>query len=204
MTEETYRLTESLDEEAVATAQLVMPVVMSRLESDPAWALAMLAAIKEQLVLDPSQEPTQKESEADTRLVLSSGDALGLAHAHANEGNLQSAAAFAQLALSDTDALGDNALAARMLLASVLERQGRLVQAAKVIAEACEKAPGVENAQADRDRIVNALRAKAQRADGVSKADKVAILAQIISTGGWTFGDAKAVFRASLGLLRGK
>lgn len=203
MTEpQTSRMPNPLDPEAVATARLVLPLVLTRLEADPQWSLAMLDAVRTQLTRGDSDDASSSAPTLASVLSQSAGEALALAHAHAVKDDLANATVLAQLALRNPDELGSAKANAKLLLASLLERQGCLIEAAKIVGEACDEAPEDENARGDRDRIVKALREKAEQALSHEKAQKVSLLAQVIATGGWNFGDAKRLSLAALSVLK--
>jgi hypothetical protein len=88
---------------------------------------------------------------------LSAPDALGLAHRHAQEGELAAALCLVQLALSKLGELGEQEANARVLAASLLERQGRLEEAAWMIASAKALAPQDAGIAADQQRILASL-----------------------------------------------
>lgn len=191
------------DPEAIATAQLVLPLVLTRLETDPVWSLAMIDALREQLDIGGGEKEPARPVEIGELLEMPAGQALAEAHAHAVKGELANATTLAQIALRDPGALGESKNNARLLLASLLERQGNLIEAAKTVSQACSDQPDYENARVDRDRIVEALRAKANAEGDASKAERIALLAAAMGAAGWNFGDAKAIMAAATGLLRG-
>lgn len=88
---------------------------------------------------------------------LSAADALGSAHRHAQEGQLPSALAMVQMALSKQEELGEQEANARVLAASLLERQERLEEAAWMIARAKALAPEDAGIANDQKRILAAL-----------------------------------------------
>lgn len=88
---------------------------------------------------------------------LSAGDALGLAHRYAQENQLPAATALAEMALCQPEKLGEKEVNARVLLASLRERQGQFEAAAHAIAQAVRLSPGNDAVRADQDRILSAL-----------------------------------------------
>ncbi|KEO92212.1 hypothetical protein EH31_05975 [Erythrobacter longus] len=191
------------DSEAIATAQLVLPLVLTRLESDPVWSLAMLNAVRKQLGTCEGAEGASRPLRIGDVLAIPAGEALAEAHKQAVQNQLSSAMILAQIALREPNALGNAKTNARLLFASILERQGRLKEAAKVVGQACSEDPSNENALSDRDRIAGTLRAKARASSDISKAERVAVLLTLLQLSGWNFADAKAFFTASCSLLRG-
>ena len=85
---------------------------------------------------------------------LSAADALGLAHRYAVENELAAATAMAELALVQPKALGESEANARVLLASLRERQGQFELAARSIAAAARLSPNDEGIMADQERIL--------------------------------------------------
>jgi hypothetical protein len=92
---------------------------------------------------------------------LSAADALGLAHRYAMENELPAATAMAELALSQSEALGESEVNAWVLLASLRERQGQFELASQSIAAAARLSPNDEGIMIDQDRIL----AKAKQAN---------------------------------------
>ena len=103
-------------------------------------------------------EPGSGGGASSARLAdLSAPEALGLAHGHAVQDQLHTALAMAQLALSKPAELGEQEANARVLAASLLERQGRLEEAAWMIARAKALAPEDDGIAADQQRILASL-----------------------------------------------
>lgn len=202
MTELNTSSLQSPDPEAIATAKLVLPLVLTRLESDPAWSLAMLDAVTIQLDTGDSRKGSSASLDYDDALEMSAGEALAKAHACAVNDKLTHATILARIALREPGDLGDAITNARLLLASLLERQGKLMEAVDVVAQALDDDPEHPNALVDRDRMVRALRSDAMAGGNIRKTDRIAMLAASLRIAGWNFTDVKAIIFASLSLLR--
>lgn len=109
------------------------------------------------LALQISRLAAEPAMLADSLAQLAAADALGAAHRHAQEGQLAAALALVQLALGKAEELGDQEANARVLAASLLERQDRREEAAWMIEKAASLAPDDTGIARDRDRILAAL-----------------------------------------------
>lgn len=96
---------------------------------------------------------------------LSALDALGLAHRYVAQDNLAAATAMAELALANPDDLGEKQVNARVLLASLRERQGSFELAALAIGAAVDLAPHDPAIIADQARITAALERARNRSE---------------------------------------
>ncbi|MEM7665847.1 MAG: hypothetical protein AAF250_08315 [Pseudomonadota bacterium] len=190
-----------LDSEVSATAKQLLPLVVERLDSDPAWALGMLQALTSELGGETEHGKRASAVTASALVELSPASALAIAHDLAQGNELARASAMAKFALSEPNALGDKVTNARVLYSSLLERQGLFSEAARAIGDAVRCAPDDESVQSDRSRILDATRKELRDRPPANNLERIAMLATLVQEAGWNRADVMLLVRLSAGLL---